>query len=312
MGKSVFCEEFLDRYDAFYLMIRSAAVLGSQNSALFDRDAQTLIRFIGRVYGWREELTDGAADFILGDLMKVGLTADYLALGSAELLDGAVRDSLVFFEAKGRALEEVVRAEILPDGSQEMYAAQELRTNMSAAAFHHAYEPRVRFSQIKRKACGGSVLYALELAMMRILGIGCRCDIVQAQRILEGLMIWREPAAAKILAFLWAEEGDHEAAAVYESVFAWLDDAQPILEAPGASEETVSGAAEYCAVISLVHSMVKPFRGRGDVDFLFAGLMNSEEIPFPEKLEMIRQYREGGWLRYCRGGIMRPRIGFAP
>ena len=310
MGRNTFYDEFLDRCDAFCLMVRSVAVLGSQNSALLDRDAQILIDFIGRVYGWRRELINGAADFILGDLMKVGLTADYLALASAEMLDETVLENLIFFEIKGNAIEEVNRAEVVIDNVFELNLMQEIRSSMNFRAFHHTYEPRVRFSQIKRKACGGDALYALQMAMMLILGIGCESDIVLAQRILERLLVWREKTAAKILSFLWARENDREAASFYQDVFEWLDSPQPVLEPLPTWPEGAARTVEYCTIISAVQSLIKNAGGKREVDFLFAGLMNCEDIPFAEKLDLIRRYKDGAWLSYYNNHQVKPRIGF--
>lgn len=310
MGRNAFYDEFLGHFDAFYLMVRSVAVLGSQNSALLDRDAQLLIDFIGRVYGWRQELVCGAMDFILGDLMKVGLAADYSALASVEMLDESVRENLIFFEVKGKAIEEVNRAEVVIDNAFELNLMQEIRASMNFTAFHHTYEPRVRFSQIKRKACGGDALYALQMAMMLILGIGCESDIVLAQRLLERLLIWREKAAAKILSFLWARENDGEAASFYQNVFEWLDSPQPVLEPLPERPDAPARAAEYCTVISAVQSLIKNAGGKREVDFLFAGLMNSEDIPFVEKLDLIRRYKDGAWLSRYNNRDVKPRIGF--
>lgn len=310
MGRNAFYDEFLDRCDAFYLMVRSVAVLGSQNSALLDRDAQLLIGFIGRVYGWRQELINGAADFILGDLMRVGLAADYLALASAEMLDETVRENLIFFELKGRAIEEVNRAEVVIENAFELNLTQEIRASMNFTSFHHTYEPRVRFSQIKRKACGGGTLYTLQMAMMLILGIGCESNIVLAQRLLECLLVWREEAAAKVLSFLWARENDGEVASFFQDVFECLKSPQPVLEPLPAQSRISARAAEYCAVISAVQSLVKNAGGKREVDFLFAGLMNSEDIPFAEKLDLIRQYKDGVWLSFYNNRDVKPRIGF--
>lgn len=310
MGEKALRDGFLDHCDTFYLMVRSVALLGSQNSALLDRDAQMLIDFIGRVYGWRPELTNGAMDFILGDLMKVGLAADYLSLASAGMLDETVRENLIFFEIKGKAIEEVNRGEVVIDNVFELNLMQEIRSSMNFTSFHHTYEPRVRFSQIKRKASGGDALYALQMAMMLILGIGCESDIVLAQRLLEGLLVWREKAAAKILSFLWARENDGEAASFYQDVFHWLDSPQPVFVPLPARTENAPRTAEYCTVISAVQSLIKNAGGKREVDFLFAGLMNSEEIPFAEKLDLIRRYKDGAWLSYYSDCYAKPRIGF--
>lgn len=310
MSKHAFHDEFLDHSDAFCLMVRSVAVLGSQNSSLLDRDAQMLIHFIGQVYGWRRELTSGAADFILGDLMKVGLAADYLALASAEMLDETVRENLIFFEIKGKSIEEVNRAEVIMDHAYELNLTQEIRSSMNFTSFHHTYEPRIRFSQIKRKACGGNALYALQMAMMLILGIGCESDIVLAQRILERLLVWQEKAAAKILSFLWAQENDGEAASFYQDIFEWLDSPLPVLEPLPTRSEDTAQTAEYCTIISAVQSLIKNAGGKREVDFLFAGLMNSEDIPFAEKLDLIRRYKDGAWLSCYSKRDVKPRIGF--
>lgn len=299
MSKHIFYDIFLDHYDALYLMIRSAAILGSQNSEAYDRDARQLIDFIGQVYGWPQEWISSAEAWVLGDLMRVGLIADYHALSSADILDETVRDNRVFFEMKGKAIEEVLRIELAAANGSGQKTVQEIRNIMNAGLFHHAYDPRVKFSQMKGRAADGDVVCSLQMAMMLIIGIGCESDVSQAQRLLERLLIWGEKAAAKILASLWTWEEDGEQAAFYQRIFEWLD-------SPGLSPPPF----EYCTVISAIRSFIVCGMGRREMDLMLADLMVREEIPFAEKLAMICRYKDGAWMHHYNQAQEKTKIGF--
>ena len=86
----------LNNGEAFCLMTRSVAMLGSKRSEAFSKDAAVLLDFIGQAYGWPPERIVVATKMILGDMMRVGLVSDYLALGCAEMLDEETQQNLIF------------------------------------------------------------------------------------------------------------------------------------------------------------------------------------------------------------------------
>lgn len=298
----------LDRCDAFCLMTRSAAMLGTRNDPQFDADAAAIIAFLGAAYAWPQTLIETATDCILGPMMRLALTADYLALSSTELLDDELRSNLVLLEIKARAIEEVNRTETVGATSGQR-AEHELKSAMGYTAFHHKYEPRLRFAQIRRLAGGGDAAAMLQEAIMRILGVGCRSDVALAQRILQNLLVWGEKSAAILLSYLWGEEGDETLRSYYRSIYDLLDGTRL---APDAEEAAAPDRAEqYLILIGAVQSLIVRGSGRREVDPLFAALLNRDELTFEEKLELIRGYKDGKWLHRWEHRSPRRPVGFA-
>lgn len=306
-----YANELLTHYEAFYLMVRSAAMLGTENSEQFDCDAQKVVDFIGQVYGWRQELIDAAVDLVLGSMMRVGLASDYRALASADMLDEQVKDNLIFYEVKGKALEEVSRAELRGGIQANDKAAQEIRSSMGYHAFHHGYHPGVRYEHLKARADSGELISTVQVAVMRILGIGCEenIGITHAQRLLERALLWGERPAAKILAFLWAAEGDQEMASFYDAVYAYLSES---VDLPDLLAKTAEGdkAAEYCALIAAVRIIAIKNGGSYDIDVMFADQINREDIPLSDKLACICRYRDSMWLKGYLAAQKTVKIGF--
>lgn len=301
-----YVDELLNNYEAFHLMIRSTSMLATRNSKNFDRDAATLIDFIGASYGWRQELIDAAADLILGDMMRVALISDVRALASADMLDDFEKDNLILYEVKGAALEEVARSETFNCGQPIDKAVQGLKSGAGFLAFHHVYEPVVRYAQLSLRADCGEPLSTLQIALMRILGIGCDRSIAHAQQALERALLWGSKEACKVLRYLWEQEGNHSMVSFLESVYTYLGRSCE-LQDPLAEGAEDTKAAEYCILIAGVRSIVHRC---GEIDVAFADLLNRDDIPFPRKLAWIAKYKESAWLRGYQPGREPLKIGF--
>ena len=128
--------ELLENYDAFHLMTRSSAMLSSTPTETFIRDASVIIDFIGKAYEWPQERTEIATKIILGEMMRVGLVSDYLALGSVEMLDEYLKENMIFYEIKGRVIEEVNRCEMLAATTGQR-AEYETKNSMGYSSYQH-------------------------------------------------------------------------------------------------------------------------------------------------------------------------------
>lgn len=307
MMKDNLLEELLDNNEAFYLMIRSVAMLGSENSELLDRDAQRLIGFIGAVFSWKRELVDAAINLILGDMMRIALIADYRALASIEMLDKTTAEHLVLYELKGRAIEEVYCIETENYSFSEQQIIKEARNQMCYHSFHHIYDPRIKYSKIKKRADHGEMLCTLQEAFMLILGIGCQRDISHAQRLLERLLIWGEKTAGTVLAFLWEQEQDQEMALYYRSIVDKLNRGDAFPDHLFDKSTGNDPSSELCYIIAAIQSIIIRSTTKKEIDILFADTINQESLSFVEKISLIRQYKDNDWLAYC---CTRTKLGF--
>ena len=125
---------------------------------------------------------------------------------------------MILFEIKGMAIEETSLAQIICSPIAQRIGT-DIKNNMEYDSFHHKYEPRLRFNQIKRFADKGNTVAVLQQALMLILGIGCQKDIVSAQRLLQNLLIWGEKSASIILSFLWNRENNQELKSFYQNIY---------------------------------------------------------------------------------------------
>ena len=302
-------DELLGHYEAFYLMTRSTAMLGTRSSELFDRDAQTVIDFLGAVYGLGQELIGAAMDLILGPMMRVGLASDYRALASADMLDEHVKDNLILYQVKGDALEEINRSELLGGIQPNDKAALEIRNSMGFTSFHHEYDPVVRYARLQARADCGEPHCTLQTAIMRILGIGCESNIAYAQRILERALLWGHKEAAMVLRYLWLQEGNADMVSFFEAVHTFLSTPSELQELLTEGVENAK-AAEYCILIAAIRSAVRRNGGSEIIDATFADLINRDDIPFPSKLALVTRHRDGTWLRRYAMNRKPIKIGF--
>lgn len=300
--------ELLNNCEAFNLMTKSVAMLGSKSSDAFLKDAAVIIDFIGKAYEWPQERIDTATKTILGEMMRVGLVSDYLALGSAEMLDEETKKNMVFYEIKGRAIEEVNRSEMLAATTGQR-AEYETKNSMGYSSFHHIYEPHIRFLQIKKAADSGEMTAMLEEALMLICGIGCEHDIVSAQWLLQNLLIWGDKTAALILSFLWGREENEEMQNYYECIYERIGDNRPLFDGDTEKGERKE-SDNTCIVIAAIQSFIIKGSGKRDVDMLFADLINCENLSFEEKLELIKKYKDGSWLNKLKEKEIKKPIGF--
>ena len=295
----------LSNYDGFYLMVRSVAMLGTKNSDEFDRDALLLIDFIGKAYHWEQENINYAAEVILGEMMRVGLASDYLALASTELLDEAIKENMLLYEIKGHAIEDVNRAEAIGEnfGQRIEY---EIKNGMGYASFHHEYEPRFRFAQVNKLSENGECMTLFQKALMLILGIGCDSNIASAQRILQNLLVWGEKPAAAILSFLWECENDKNMQSYYSKIYDRLSKTEYSEDI----QENDKIEELYLLINSIKSIIIKTYRIK-EVDMLFADLINSDEVNFQEKINLIKRYKDGSWLSLLVKHKPKNAIGFS-
>ena len=280
--------ELLDHCDAFCLMTLVTTVLGSGHDDDLRRDSCYIIDFIGKAYGMPFELIQAAERFILGEMSRIQTRSDCRALASAEKLDESVKENMVLYEIKARAIEEA-RCTDIPEYPSMSGWIRQTRIDLGYHAVRRPYEPRLRYAQIKRSAQFGEPNTIMQLALMQILGIGCSSDIVSAQWLLQGLLIWGEKAAAMILAYLWGLEGDAKAESFYKSIYDKMD--RGVFIPGGEAPED-----RFCMLIEAVRTMIIRRTGRRETDLIFAELLYSEELSFCEQLNLIRTYAEGTWM----------------
>ena len=290
MTKKETMTKLLEYYDAFCLMTRTSTLLGTQQNEEWRRDTCYLADFIGKAYAVPQELIQAAEGFLLGEMSRLNTPGDYRALSSADTLGMDVEADRILYEIKGRALEEAYYADI-PDFPSASGQLRQIRNEMGCSFIAHPYEPRMRYAQIRQAAQYGGTAAIMQLALMQILEIGCESSVSSAQRLLQSLLLWGDASAAKLLAFLWENEGDPDTAAYYSRIYEIMNRRPEVqAEVPETPEN------RFCILVAAVRSQIIQRGGRKEPDMLFAELLSRDDLSFSDKLGLIRTYRDGSWL----------------
>lgn len=299
-----------ENYEAFHLMTLSVAFLNSAAFGDFDGDAGKVIAFIGKSYGLDDVTISTFSNLILGDMMKIGLISDYHALSSFDNLSDSDRSKLVFYEIKGRALEEVNYS----DRRDYFYANPRLNQNMKAGmkyeSFHHIYAPFLRFENLKQQAFYGDLNSTRQLAILYALGIGTKKDTGKAKMHLKRCVMWGDIASAVLLKEICSEgkdeEGSREFGELYRLEKEYLKDG--VIRLPE-REQATAAVRELYLCIALIKQYIVIQGRKEEIDIAFLDALLQPGLPLKVKLNYISQYKEFVWKNSVCGKEEKNQIG---
>lgn len=188
-----------DNFDAFHTMCLSTALMSTYNSKELEEDSHKIIHLVGDAFKLGEEVVKEFKNCILGDMMSIGLITDYQAVASTELLSDNDKENIELYEIKGRVLEEVAIAETQTYNLSDIRALNQIKANMKYEYFHHPYNAKLRFWQLKRLSNSGNVDITRQVAMLYVLGIGCEKDLEKAEENLLKCILWGDKISALLL-----------------------------------------------------------------------------------------------------------------
>lgn len=299
-----------DHYEAFYVMTLSVAFLNSAAFGEFTEDAGKVLTFIGRAYGLDEALVSEFSGLILGDMMKVGLVSDYHALSAFDDLSERDRDNLMFYEIKGRVLEEVNRSNRRSYFRASSRLNQDVKTGMKYESFHHAYDSVVRFESLREQAGFGDLNSTRQLAILYALGIGTGKDLERARMHLERCVMWGDVASTVLLQEVCScgndEKGSKEFKELYRLEKSYLEDG--IINLP-----EKEGAADVVKDRYLCIALIKQYlvvQGRmEEMDVAFLNVLSQPGLTLKVKLRFISRYKDSLWKNSTCGREERNHIG---
>ena len=291
-----------EHYEAFYLMTLSAAFLNSAALGEFESDAGEVLAFVGKAYGLDEEVTGAFSGLILGDMMKIGLVSDYHALNAFEELDDRDRDNLIFYEIKGRAVEEVNRSNRRSYSQANSRLNQEMKTGMKYESFHHAYDATVRFESLKQQAGCGDINSTRQLGILYALGIGTECDLARAVMHLERCVMWGDVPAAALLREVRSRKGDDQGARECEELYRlekkYLEDG--VINLPG-EEDVEDAVGERYLCIALIRQYLVIQSRMEEIDIAFLQALSQPGLSHRDKLMLISRYKDSVWKNFICG-----------
>lgn len=301
--------EMQENYEAFYSMTLSAAFLNSAAFGEFEADAGKILSFIGNAYRLAEETAQAFSRLILGDMMKIGLVSDYHALGSLENLSDEDWELLIFYEIKGRALEEVNRSDRRGYFHASSRLNQDVKAGMKYESFHHAYDPFVRFESLKQQAEFGDLNSTRQLALLYALGIGTERDIGKAKLHFERCAMWGDMPSAILLKELYSQEGDARMAEEFSELYR--------LEKKYLADGVIHPPEKECAerirnrylCTALIRQYLVVQSKMAEIDIAFLDAISQPELPLKKKLHYISRYKDLTWKNAIYGRQEKETIG---
>jgi hypothetical protein len=276
-------------FESFIAMTTAAALVSSYNSPEGDRDARSVIRFIGDAYALERELTGRFEECILGRMMNIGLITDYHALCAGDLLDEEDRENLELYEIKGRVLEQITAHEAYNFAFADMRMAHQVRFNMKYEYFHHPYHAVARFWSVESGAAFGSILLTRQLALLYALGIGHEVDYRKAEKLLLRCVLWDDAVSARLLNHLCRQTGCEK----YEDgMFGRLyvlmkQETELNLQFLDGSEEE-----RICCLLKMVKRYVTALGRDYQINIQLADMLLSDQLTHHQKMQLIVQFQE--------------------
>lgn len=299
-----------NHYEAFYLMTLSVAFLNSAAFGEFEDDAEKVLSFIGKAYGLDKELVREFSGLILGDMMKIGLVSDYHALSALEDLSDRDRDNLIFYEIKGRVLEEVNRSERRGYFQANSRTNQDMKAGMKYESFHHAYDPVVRFEGLRQQAGFGDLNSTRQLAVLYALGIGTERDLEKAKMHLERCVMWGNVASTILLQEVCTcgkdDKGSKEFMELYRLEKKYLEDG--VISLPK-NEEAAGTVKNRYLCIALIKQYLVVQGKMEEIDIAFLNALSQPGLSLKVRLQFISRYKDFVWKNSICGKDERNHIG---
>lgn len=298
-----------ENYEAFYLMTCSAAFLNSAAFEGFDSDARKVLSFIGKAYELDDATVSAFSELILGDMMKIGLISDYHALSSIDNLSDSDKNNLLFYEIKGRALEEVNCSNRRGYFHANSRLNQDMKVGMKYESFHHAYDPFMRFEGLKQQAYFGDLNSTRQLAILYALGIGTGKDTEKAKMHFKRCVMWGDVASTILLKEVCSDEGDDKGAKEFEELYRlekeYLEDG--VINLP--EKEKAADAVRECYLcIALIKQYLVVQGKRTEIDIAFLNALLQPDLPLKVRLSYISCYKDYVWKNSVCGKEERNRI----
>lgn len=289
-----------ENYEVFDSMVLSTTMLNSAALGSYKEDAERIIDLYAEAYSVERSVTESFKSLILGDMQKIALISDYLALSSPDLISDNDYEMLDFYEIKARNIERVNIANRKNSCSYDRKSVYDNHSKMKYESFHHPYNSRIRLSQIQKQAEVGDVESIRQLGIMHYLGIGCEPDFDSAALWLSRAMIWGDIPSTLLLSKIYSgydEARSKELSELYKIELEYL----PLCDLMSVREESIEngvGVYDLFKLISYIKQFVVIREGCYDINIAFADLMLDRSILNSDKLFYILKYKDNLWREY--------------
>lgn len=293
-------------YEAFSNMVLATTIMSNAQTEEYRADAEKIIRFIAKAYGFTEEFTAECEHVILDELSRLGKVTDQQVVYSARRADGQYGDMDSLFDIKGDALATV----------QSLGKEAGIREGWFDYRHYKTYQPNIRFEKINVASAGGNVIAVRQAGILHALGIGCEKNLDKAELRLMQCAIWGDVPSMLLVKEVYAEKGDDKRAKIYGEVAAIAKDylyagctVIPEFDKGNYSDE----AHEIYALISSIRQDVVRAYEKYNIDFSFVEALRMPELDYYKRMSYINNYSNHEWKELTNASVnpaTRVRFGF--
>ena len=276
-------------YEAFYNMVLSTTIMSNAPTPELEKDARSIISFIGKAYRLDDALIEKCKTVILDQLSGLGLTTDQQAVYSSRSYGDGFSAADVLFDIKGDVLTKL----------QSLSKIKDLEINPGWYDYSHykTYQAQVRFAKIYTTAASGNLITTRQVGILQTLGIGCTMDVQEGIRRLTQCVLWGDIPSMYYLAYAYELEGNRPKADVCreltELAEKYLKTGCTVLpkDASSYSEE----ARDYYTFISTIKQDIVYAYDRYDIDFSFVEAITSDSLDRFGRMDYINNYDRKQW-----------------
>ncbi len=285
MTKQVF-----KNYDAFLNMVLSTTLMSNAQTDEFLSDAKEIIDFIGKAYCLPTDFIDECKDFILDELITLGLITDQSAVYSSRRFGDEYSETDVLFDIKGDVLSMLQNLRNIEGG--------EINPGWFDYSHYKTYQADVRYAKINKASASGDLITTRQAGILRALGIGCEKNFTLAKKRLSQCVFWGDVPAMHFLAYVYKLEGNDSRSNLFcelaELSKKYLLAGYTVL--PEDAKETYSEEARtYYVYISSIKQDVVYGCNRKNIDFSFVEAITSDSLDYFERMHFINNYENKAW-----------------
>lgn len=298
-------EKIYENNLAFYEMVKITTYLCNNVTDEYKNDAEKIIDFVGKAYGFEPELIEYAKEEIFNQLAAIQTDEDsetYRSLKREPNKSVDVTNPLLKF--KNNALTEILNID---------FKATQLKQVWFDYSYPNDYNAKIRYIELSTSSGSGVIDINKTVAIMEYLGIGTEKDEESAIRKFKQCMYWSDIASIKFLEYIAKERKNEEKTKVYSELYSlssYLNDGITVLPKEEKEKCNPKTAELFVLISSIKHDIIYRFNAQL-IDYSFTEIMIDEAVIYHKKLGFINTYNSLRWTDETNSAIeATPKMGF--
>lgn len=291
--------ELFSNYEAFYNTLISCTALSNDFSDAYKTDATKIVELICKTYGLSDTTKTEFSTAIFDVLCQVATLSDAEAVKKNEgESDRSDEDTL--FYMKSTIIEGLTHI------AQTMNFGPYQDKDCFDYAYLKPYQENMRFSKLNRTASCGIVVATRQVAIMQILGIGCKQDLEAAHGRLVSCAYWGDVFSAYLLAELYGMTGKKEKHDLCLSVAKLCDKylytGRTVLPDDVKTEYGEEACLEYALISTILQDVIYA-NNLVRINFSFVEAITDEKLSYYQKMKYVNEYLQGEWQEVTNSSV---------